>query len=147
MFTVMLVDDNPDHMDIIQEVIQDYAPEAELIIKSNGREALDYIKQSMSANYDGSVPSVVLMDIKMPVMDGFEALDAIKQDETVQSIPVVMLSTSENEEDVKRCYSGGANGFMSKPLKLDDLVAKVQACIDFWRDAVSLPQLKVAGHE
>lgn len=108
---ILIVEDNPDHAELLEATIQDCSSEIAIDIQKNGEDALHYLRTS------ATLPSVVLMDLKMPRMNGIETLIAIKQDATLKHIPVVMLSTSTNESEMRICLKSGAEMYLSKPLQ------------------------------
>lgn len=108
---ILIVEDNPDHAELLEATIQDCSSEIAIDIQKNGEDALHYLRTS------ATLPSVVLMDLKMPRMNGIETLIAIKQDAALKHIPVVMLSTSTNESEMRICLKSGAEMYLSKPLQ------------------------------
>lgn len=108
---ILIVEDNPDHAELLEATIQDCSSEIAIDIQKNGEDALHYLRTS------ATLPSVVLMDLKMPRMNGIETLIAIKQDSALKHIPVVMLSTSTNESEMRICLKSGAEMYLSKPLQ------------------------------
>lgn len=112
---ILIVEDNPDHAELIEGTIHDCSPEIDIYIQKNGEDALAYLhSQALSHSI---LPQVVLMDIKMPRMNGIETLMAIKHDPALRHIPVVMLSTSTNESEMRICLKSGAEIYLSKPLQ------------------------------
>lgn len=108
---ILIIEDNPDHAELLEATIQDCSSEIAIDIQKNGEDALHYLRTS------ATLPSVVLMDLKMPRMNGIETLIAIKQDAALKHIPVVMLSTSTNESEMRICLKSGAEMYLSKPLQ------------------------------
>ncbi|HEY6170208.1 MAG TPA: response regulator [Verrucomicrobiae bacterium] len=103
------------------------------IVVYEGREALDYLYgREKFEGRDNGQPMLVLLDLKMPGVDGFEVLRQLKSDDGLKRIPVVIFSSSDNEDDVRRSYELGANAFITKPTKYDRFLEVVQGVISFW---------------
>lgn len=120
---ILVVEDNPDHAELIEATIRDCAPSVTIDYQRNGEDALLYLRTQTAA--DSALPDLVLMDIKMPRMNGIETLIAIKHDPKLQHIPVVMLSTSTNESEMRTCLKSGAEVYLAKPLQtsiFDELI-------------------------
>jgi len=131
---LLLVEDELDHANLIREVLQ---KEGHLINKivwvKNGRQALDYVFQI--GEYEGqevATPGLILLDLKLPELDGFEVLKRIKQDETYKEIPAVVLTTSRNAEDVKKALRLGANDYIVKPVTWEGFERKVRELGKYW---------------
>ena len=104
----------------------------------DGRRAINYLL--LSRRPEGAVrPALVLLDLNLPGLDGREVLRTIKHTEAFRSIPVVVLSTSDDERDVQDCYALGANSYLKKPHDLDGLVAAMQSLSEFWFKTAQLP--------
>lgn len=88
---------------------------------------------------DAPRPDVILLDLNMPRMDGREALEQIKSDPTLRKIPVVVLTTSEADQDIVQTYDLGVNAFVTKPVTFDGLVNAIKVMSDFWFEIVRLP--------
>ncbi|MEE9364187.1 MAG: response regulator [Cellulophaga sp.] len=93
---------------------------------TNGEEALDFLKS------DESLPDIILLDLNMPRISGIEFLEIIKQDPTLQYIPIIILTTSENRIDLLKCYSKGIAGYLIKPLNLEDYKEKLKRLFQYW---------------
>jgi len=123
--TILLVDDNRDHVLLALEALDLLADDVEVVVRNDGGAALDYLFDPASPT-----PSLVLLDVKLPVADGFEVLRRIKSDDRLRAVPVVMLTSSSAEGDVARSYALGSNSFVSKPMdagELHRLVAELPA--------------------
>lgn len=107
----------------------------------DGEELMDYLRGT--GRYTGAAsaarPGLILLDIKMPKLDGFACLAAIKSDESLRRIPVVLLTTSSAEEDIFRGYDLGVNSFITKPVTFDGLVQAMRALGQYWLEIVDLP--------
>ncbi|MCP5160876.1 MAG: response regulator [Hahellaceae bacterium] len=117
--SILLVEDNPDHADLISEMLEE-AGVSTITHVTSGQKALDFLID----NHGSSRPvNLVLMDIKMPRMTGLETLDKIKSHRLLRTMPVLMLSTSDNQKDIRDSFDRGAAGYITKPLTLPDLEA------------------------
>lgn len=129
---ILLVEDNPDHAELTQRALAkggDY----NVTWAKDGQEALDFLRREGGwAEYKGDAPSVILLDIGLPKVGGRDVLRTIKQDERLRHIPVIMLTTSGDPEDVARCYDLGANSYVMKALDFGDFMARVKAIKDYW---------------
>ncbi len=115
---ILLVEDNPDDLELMQLSLKEHNISNEVIVARDGSEALDYLfATGAHAGRDVSVtPVVVLLDLKMPKVDGFEVLRRIRSDERTKLLPVVILTSSQEEQDMVSGYGLGANSYVSKPV-------------------------------
>ncbi|MGV3559864.1 response regulator [Larkinella arboricola] len=111
---VFLVDDDEDDQFLLQQVFQQYSPDCKIRLLSNGVELLDALETTRS------LPALVMLDLNMPYMSGFEALEAIRKDTRYNSLPIVILTTSDQPVDQQRAIQLGANDFITKPTLLAD---------------------------
>ena len=126
---MLLVEDNPDDVELTLRALKKHNFKNEIVVAHDGVEALDYLFASGSyAGRDTRMPVVILLDLKMPRMDGLEVLKAIRTDERTKLIPVVILTTSNEEQDLVNSYKLGANSYVRKP-------------VDFTRFADAIKQL------
>lgn len=109
-----------------------------LAVAKDGFEALAFLRQQLQSG-DGSLPDVILLDLNMPNMDGFEVLAEVKSAPLLRRIPVVVFSTSGDQEDVDRAYEEGANSYVLKPARLDDLKQSLELVATYWSAATRLP--------
>jgi two-component system response regulator len=124
---ILLVEDNPDHALLTTEaVLSVHGVDVEVIHAPGGREALEMLFD------DGLVPDLVLLDVKMPEVDGFDVLRRIKEDERLRVIPIVMLTSSDDERDVAKSYGLGSNSFVQKPVDADALHDRVSHIPSYW---------------
>lgn len=135
---VLLVEDDPGDVLMTQEAFSDYKIANRLTVVSNGEDAIAYLrKQGRFA--DVATPDLVLLDLNLPRRDGREVLLDIKGDPELRRIPVVILTTSEAEEDVIAAYDLHANAYVRKPVDFEQFVAAVRAIDDFFITVVRLP--------
>ncbi|PSF39556.1 two-component system response regulator [Aphanothece hegewaldii CCALA 016] len=111
---------------------------------SNGDEVLDFLY--LEGDYQGQTeiprPSVILLDLNLPGLDGRELLKKIKQDESFRKIPIVVFTTSSNPDDVELCYQRGANGYLIKPVGTPELQKTIQSFVNFWLETNTPPSVK-----
>lgn len=124
--SVYLIDDDPDHVLLIGRAIREVGPTTEVRTRQDGEEALAELRAL------AAVPDLILLDINMGGLDGFEVLTALKGDARLKAIPVVMLTSSALSSDVARAYELGASGFISKPSYLQDLRAVLGNTLLYW---------------
>jgi CheY-like chemotaxis protein len=135
---VLLVEDNPGDADLITDALEADKIRIHLSLVEDGQAALDYLRR-VPPYADAPRPDLILLDINLPKLDGRDVLVQIKQDEDLRQIPVVMLTSSDNKEDVASCYGLGANCYLTKPVGLAEFQAIVQAIDHFWLSIVKLP--------
>lgn len=135
---ILLVEDNEDDIVLAREAFA----EARLVNVINtvrdGEEALAYLRREGKYKVARS-PGLILLDINMPKKNGFEVLEAMKADPTLRAVPVIMLTTSEREEDVVRSYADGACSYIRKPVDLDQFVGVVKQFELYWTLVSKIP--------
>lgn len=138
LIEVLLVEDNPADVELTQTAMEEADFRVNLNVTHNGIDALAYLHKE--EQYAGAIrPDLILLDLNMPKMSGREVLTAIKGDPSLQSIPVVILTTSDSYKDVSETYALGANCFVSKPVGFDQFVSVVETIENFWFTVVKLP--------
>jgi CheY-like chemotaxis protein len=136
--TILMAEDDEDDRELVRAAFRDASVPWSLEFVDDGRGLLEYLRGE--AGYAGRPrPKLVLLDLNMPRMDGREALVEIKQDGDLQEIPVIVLTTSRDDSDVRLCYRAGANSFISKPVTHAGLVEVARRIREYWLDLVSLP--------
>ena len=137
---VLLVEDDPGDVLMTKEAFEDHKLRNSLHVVNNGVDALLFLRKEGS--YSGvPTPDLVLLDLNLPRMDGREVLAEIKADEELRRIPVVVLTTSEAEEDVLRSYNLHANAYVTKPVDFEQFVNVVRQVDEFFLTVVRLPPL------
>jgi chemotaxis family two-component system response regulator Rcp1 len=136
---VLLVEDNPGDVRLTQEAFLDANPSVHLHVASDGVEAMAFLKREGSHSLDPR-PDLVLLDLNLPKMDGRQVLAHIKEDERLKTIPTVILTTSDAENDIAKCYGLQANCYLTKPVQLHAFEALVRSINDFWLTKARLPQ-------
>ncbi len=139
--TILIAEDNPQDMELTIEALTEHNLANHVVAVKDGVEAMEYL------NYEGQFknrtkgnPAVLLLDIKMPRMDGIEVLTAIREHEKLKIIPVVMLTSSREEPDLKRCYELGVNAYVVKPVDFKDFMDAVKHIGIFWAMLNEQPQ-------
>jgi two-component system, chemotaxis family, response regulator Rcp1 len=135
---ILLVEDNPGDARLAQEAIREARMRNRLNWVLDGVEALTFLRKE-GKHKQAPRPDLILLDLNLPRKDGRELLAEIKGDEQLKRIPVVVLTTSEAEEDISRVYRLKANCYIAKPPQLDDLVKIVKSIEEFWFRVARLP--------
>ncbi len=141
LIDILLVEDNPDHAILTKRVLEDYKVANNVHLVEDGAEALDYIYRRGNYSNSNSAPrpGLILLDVKLPKIDGFEVLKQLKNDPEHSSIPVVMLTTSACDEEISRGYAEGANSYVTKPIRFDEFAEKVKNIGLYWGLISSIP--------
>jgi two-component system, chemotaxis family, response regulator Rcp1 len=141
---ILLVEDNPADVRLTQEAFSDGQGRCELTVARDGVEAMSALRET-SAEGVPYQPDLVLLDLNLPRKGGREVLAEIKGDPQLRHIPVVVLTTSQAEQDVRQAYDLLANCYVVKPVDLDHFLALIRALEDFWLTTVRLPQMDAHG--
>jgi CheY-like chemotaxis protein len=136
---VLLVEDDPGDVLMTQEAFADYKVQNTLHVVNNGVDALAFLRRE-GEYAEAPTPDLILLDLNLPRMDGREVLAAVKEDEALRRIPVVVLTTSEAEEDVLRSYSLHANAYVTKPVDFERFIDVVRSIDEFFVTVVRLPR-------
>ena len=143
---ILIADDDPEDCELAVEALRESRLANDVRVVADGEELLDYL--FLRGKYTAETapkPGLILLDLNMPRLDGREALAAIKADPALKQIPVVVLTTSQAEEDVYRSYGLGANSYISKPVTFDGLTKVTKSLIDYWFNIVTLPSVSQGG--
>ena len=135
---ILMVEDNPGDVRLTREALKGGKVLNQLHVVEDGVAALDFLYQR-PPHQNAPRPDLILLDLNLPKMDGREVLARIKSDDSLKVIPVVVLTTSQAEEDVLRAYRLSANCYVTKPVDLHQFNRIVQAVEEFWLTVVSLP--------
>lgn len=139
-FQLLLVEDNDDHAELFRRVLTRLNLPVTLTRASDGAEALDYLRERRDQQ-ESTTPDMILLDLKLPRMDGHSVLAEIKQDPNLQRLPVVILSTSNAPSDVRRAYEAQANSYLVKPvdpIQYRDMVRDLVVYWSTWNESPSL---------
>ena len=140
--TILMADDDEEDCELTRDALQDARLANEMRFVYDGQELLDYLRREgayAGPSVDAPRPGLILLDLNMPKKDGREALAEIKADESLRRIPVVVLTTSKDEEDVLRTYDLGVNSFITKPVTFAGLVEVMRTWTRYWLEIVELP--------
>lgn len=138
---ILVADDDEEDCLIVQNAVRECRISNPLFFVKNGEETLDFLKnrgQYADAN-QFPMPGLLLLDLNMPKMNGWEVLEALQKDPDLSSLPVAILSTSESAADIERAYRLGASSYITKPLKFVDFVDLMKTLNHYWFEIVSLP--------
>lgn len=135
---ILPVEDNPVDIRITQEAFKEAKLLSNLNVVTDGTAAVEFLRKK--GQYRGAArPDLILLDLNLPHKDGREILKEVKSDDARKTIPVVVLTTSDDVEDVKSAYADMANCYITKPIEFDEFVAVIKRIGDFWLSSVKLP--------
>ncbi|TDV58164.1 response regulator receiver domain-containing protein [Pseudomonas graminis] len=130
---ILLVEDNPNDLELTLVALERSQLANEVIVLRDGAEALDYLlRRNQHEDRVAGNPAVLLLDLKLPKVNGLEVLKAIRETEELRSIPVVMLTSSREEPDLDRAYSLGVNAYVVKPVEFKEFVSAISDLGVFW---------------
>lgn len=135
---VLLVEDDLADVALTKRLFQEAKIVLDLTVLHNGVEAMAYLRREMPYG-DAVRPDLILLDLNLPKKNGCEVLKDMHHDDTLRSIPVVVLTTSDNDTDIERAYDLGANCYITKPVGLEQFTKVVYSMKDFWFTVVKLP--------
>lgn len=137
-FDILLVEDNPGDARLAQEALKEGRVPSRLKVVVDGVEAMNYLRRE-SAYGDAPRPHLVLLDLNLPRKDGRQVLAEMKADPELRRIPVVVLTTSQADQDIMRSYDLHANCYITKPVDLDRFISVVRSIEEYWCSVVTLP--------
>jgi CheY-like chemotaxis protein len=131
---ILHVDDDPNDLVLVKRAVQMADSGIRVVAASDGAEAIDYLSgKGVYGDRDRyPLPSLVLLDLKMPRRNGFEVLSWIRSQPTLKCSPVVILTSSKHRDDMERAYDKGANSYLIKPVTFDELVELVKGLVHYW---------------
>jgi two-component system, response regulator len=132
--TILVVEDNPDHLELTLLSLQGDGSAHEMAVAYDGAQALDYLfgQGAHSGRDTTDQPELVLLDLKLPKLTGLEVLQRMREDPRTATVPVVILTSSSEQEDILACYQGGANSFVRKPVNFADYADKLRQVQAYW---------------
>lgn len=135
---ILMVEDNPSDVRLTVEAFKDAKVFNNMSVAKDGEEAMAFLRKEGKFS-DAPRPDLILLDLNLPKKNGREVLEEIKNDSSLKRIPVVILTTSEDEKDILRAYDLHVNAYIKKPVDLDQFIKIVEAVEDFWLSVVKLP--------
>ncbi|WJI10118.1 response regulator [Methanobacterium sp. CWC-01] len=138
MVEILLIEDNPGDIRLVKEVFKDAKLNNNLQVALDGEEAIKMLRQE-GEYFKTPRPDLILLDLNLPKKNGREVLREIKEDDKLKCIPVVILTTSNAEEDLIETYKRDANCYITKPVDLDEFIKVVKSIQNFWLEIVKLP--------
>lgn len=139
--SILLVEDDPNDIELFLRVLREYNDTAETVVVRDGVEALDYLfAKGAYAERDASdLPTVILLDFKLPKITGLEVLQSLRLDDRTKLIPVVILTSSEQEQDLINSYAGGANSYVCKPVDYSQFTETIRQLGYYWLNVNRYP--------
>jgi len=139
---ILLIEDSPEDYEATERAFRKAGLSNPIHRSADGDDALDYLyHRGRHADPASSPrPGIILLDLNLPGTDGREVLEVVKGDESLKLIPVVVLTTSSDERDVKACYRAGANSYIQKPVNLDGFLKAIEHLNGYWFEVVILPR-------
>ena len=146
--TILLAEDNPKDVELTLEALAEHNLANNVIVVRDGVETMDYLRcQGKHKQRKPGLPAVLLLDIKMPRMDGIEVLRAVRNDPGLKILPVVMLTSSREEQDLIKSYELGVNAYVVKPVDFKDFIQAVKEIGVFWAIINELPPESMLSKE
>jgi CheY-like chemotaxis protein len=131
--TILLVEDNPDDAELTKLALARHGLDGRVVHVSDGMQALDYLyRRDGFSNRTGGNPILVLLDLKMPLLDGIGVLREIKSSNVLRTVPVVVLTSSTEPTDLQRAYDAGTNAYIAKPTEFAQFLSAMKHVCEFW---------------
>lgn len=142
--TILMADDDEEDRMLLRKAFELHRAASSLRFVEDGEDLLDYLHRrgKYQNAEDAPRPGLILLDLNMPRKDGREALEAIKQDPQLRRIPIVVMTTSEADQDIAKSYDLGANSYVTKPVTFESLAQVIKALDQYWCEVVALPESK-----
>ncbi len=141
--TILMADDDEDDRELTRDALRDASFIEQMDFVVDGRDLIDYLRHAgpygSPESAERPMPSLILLDLNMPRMDGREALAEIKSDSELRHIPIVVLTTSSDDDDVRKAYDLGANSYITKPVTGSKLESVLHRLTEYWSQIVTLP--------
>lgn len=136
---ILLVEDNEADVVLVREALKDAKVYNTLHVVNDGQSAIDFLEHDPAQNPNGIIPGLVLLDLYLPKLNGMEVLEAVKNNEELRTIPVVMMASSREESDILQAYELQANCYVVKPVDFEQLIHVIKTIENFWLSVVQLP--------
>ncbi len=143
MAHILMVDDSEDDFEVVERALRRHDQKRiALHHSSDGRHALNFLRHTCQQCSMESCtrPALILLDLNLPGIDGISILKTIKNDPSLQTIPVVILSTSDNQREIQNCYRLGASSYINKPVDLEEFTERITQLWNYWFSVVRLPE-------
>lgn len=142
--SILMVEDNIDHAELMKEALQEFNIGNKVYQVADGEQAISYLRNEppYDDKNENPMPDIIFLDLRMPRQGGLETLEIIKKDDTLKTIPVVMISTSKSAPEIQECYLQGASGYVTKPLKFEEFSRKIKELNYYWVLTAELPDYK-----
>jgi len=137
---ILIAEDDTDDRFLLRSAFKENGYNDTLHFVENGVELLDYLQSTATPGSEVKTPRFILLDLNMPKKDGREVLKEIKQNPAFKNIPVIIFSTTNNEQEMRRCYELGANSYITKPNSFESLIKTVAALRSYWIQTTSIPR-------
>ena len=137
--SILIAEDDADDRFLLQAAFTENGFKDKLLFVENGVELVDYLIKVAQSGNNVKMPRFILLDLNMPKKDGREVLKEIKQHPDLKKIPVIIFSTTNNEQEMRRCYELGANSYITKPNSFENLIKTVAALRSYWINTTSIP--------
>jgi len=131
--SILLVEDNPNDVELTLTALKEANLANDVVVAGDGEQALDYLfRRRQYADREAGVPAAILLDLKMPKVDGHEVLRQIRADSELRLVPVVILTSSREERDLYQSYDNGANSYVVKPVDFEEFITAISKLGVFW---------------
>ncbi len=138
--TILLIEDNPGDVRLTQEAFKEGSKNVTLDVVMDGVEAINYLYKNGQYS-DKKSPDLILLDLNLPKMDGREVLEKVKNDDNLRRIPIIVLTTSDADQDILKSYNLHVNCYLNKPVDFDKFFDIIQKIEDFWLTTAILPSM------
>ncbi len=139
----LLVEDSQDHAELVTSILREADERNSIVHVTDGEQALAYLRKQPPYGDDSiALPDLILLDLKMPRLNGMDTLEHLKADDMLKHIPVVVVSTSRTDQEVARCHELGASSFIAKPVRFDELADKIRGLNRYWSRTSEIPKLQ-----
>lgn len=139
MAHILLVEDNEGDIVLTLDAFEESKIKTDISVVRNGQEAIDFLFQQGDYK-DARRPDLILLDINIPILNGLEVLQKIKQNETLKKIPVIILTTSDHQRDINNAYENHTNSYVTKPIEMDDFLKVILKIEEFWLELCKLAE-------
>ncbi|HEY9744940.1 MAG TPA: response regulator [Oculatellaceae cyanobacterium] len=144
--TILIADDDPDDRLMAKDALRQTLQTDRIFFVEDGEELMDYLYgRGRFSNGAAPKPDLILLDLNMPRKTGAEALREIRQDPELRMIPIVVLTTSKEDDDVYKSFDGGVNSFITKPVTYESLLSTMKILGKYWFEIVELPSVRAAS--